>query len=118
MEHFIEAPAETKLLAMECFNEIMQNLKLYNSTTFCMSVSQMLHKGKGKPIEKQNSYRRISIGQTPQKIIDAYFAPDTGKIARIAQPKTQFGFTMKKNYLEASVLRETLQTYSEKKMYA
>ena len=113
VEHFLYAPTQIKTIMMGCINDMLQNTSLYNSPTFGVSVSTMIHKGKGKPVEKHNSYRRISVGPTPQKIIDTYMSKDTGDIAKKAQPNIQFGFTEKKNYLEATVLRETVQVYSE-----
>ena len=95
---------------MECINEILGDMKLYNSPTFAVSISQMIHKGKGKPLDKHNSYQRISVGPKPQKIIDAYMSKDTGDIAKKAQPNMQFGFTENKNYLEATVLRTFTRT--------
>ena len=48
---------------------------------------------------KSGSYRKITIGNTNQKIVHTHVTPDTGKIAKKAQPSTQYGFTEKTNYL-------------------
>ena len=46
-------------------------------------------------------------------MVDTHVTSDTGKIAKKAQPSAQYGYTEKTNYLICSILRETLQTYSE-----
>ena len=111
IEHLLYAPEYIKDIAKNFTNYILEDFSRYSTPLMSLSVSNFLYKGKNK--DHPGSYRKITIGNINQKIVDAHVTPDTGKIAKKAQPSTQYRFTEKTNYLICSILRETLQTYSE-----
>ena len=113
IEHLLYAPEYVKNIAKDFTNYVMEDFSRYSTPLMSLSVSNFLYKGKNKPKDLPGSYRKITIGNINQKIVDTHVTPDTGKIAKKAQPSTQYGFTEKTNYLICSILRETLQTYSE-----
>ena len=66
------------------------------------------NKGKGKPLDKVTSYRKISIGSYMAKVVDRIMATITQDISKRNQQGTQYGFTPGYNYLSCGVLRESL----------
>ena len=113
IEHLLYAPEYVKDIAKKFTIYILEDFSRYSTPLMSLSVSNFLYKGKSKPKDLPGSYRKITIGNINQKIVDTHVTPNTGKIAKKAQPSTQYGFTEKTNYLICSILRETLQTYSE-----
>ena len=113
IEHLLYAPEYVKDIAKKFTIYILEDFSRYSTPLMSLSVSNFLYKGKNKPKDLPGSYRKITIGNINQKIVDTHVTPNTGKIAKKAQPSTQYRFTEKTNYLICSILRETLQTYSE-----
>ena len=112
LENILHTDEETLEIIRTLTNKIVMNWEEYSSVIFNTVKATMLYKGKGKPRDNPMSYRRISVGNVLQKVIDRYMSEETQPIAKAAQGSSQYGFTKGVNFLLLSILRENVQKYA------
>ena len=105
VEHLRYCGYSAKMCILKLINMIIDNIYFLTCPQVKVGLGSALHKGKGKPVSKSKSYRRITV--TPQigSILDRYVDPIAEKIFREVQSPDQLGFTTNLNYLMAAVQR-------------
>ena len=108
LEHLIYASQETGGYMVKLLNDILDRPKLYSHTSISRSLASMLHKGKNRPREIVGNYRRIQICSLGQKLLQRIISIPAGEQTKDSIVPTQWGFTPKVSFLQATFVRETL----------
>ena len=119
-ENLINLSEESQNIVFPYINDMLRDNEKYETLFANISVASYLYKGKGKPLDKVTSYRKISIGSYMAKVVDRIMATITQDISKRNQQGTQYGFTPGYNYLSCGVLRESLvrkRKHEKKKTY-
>ena len=112
VEHLQHSGPRAKLIILELVNNILEQIYYLTCPQLKCGLGTAIHKGKKKPVEKSESYRRITVTPLLGSIIDRYIDPMTEEIFRSKQSPDQFGFTRGISYLLASVLRGECQRWA------
>ena len=108
LEHLVYASQETAGYMVEMINDILDSPSLYAHTSISRSKASMLYKGKNKNKTEVGSYRRIQICSLSQKLIQKIISKPAGEQTKKSMVSTQWGFTPKVSFLQATFVRETL----------
>ena len=112
VEHLQYSGQRAKLAILNLINKILDKIYYLTCPQLKCGLGTAVHKGKKKPVDKSESYRRITVTPHIGSIIDRYIDPITEGIFRGKQNPDQFGFTAGTSYLLASVLRGECQRWA------
>ena len=112
VEHLQYCGEKAKLAVLNLLNKIIDQIYYMTCPQLKSGLGTPLHKGKKKPIDRSESYRRITVTPLVGGILDRYIDPITEAIFRPSQSPDQFGFTKGISYLLASVLRGECQRWA------
>ena len=112
VEHLQHAGSKAKLAILNLVNSILDKTRFMACSQLKVGLGTALHKGKKKPLDKSESYRRITVTPHIGAIIDRYLDPLTEQIFQPSQSSDQFGFTKGISYLLASVQRGECQRWA------
>ena len=112
VEHLRYAGHQAQLVLLRLLNEIISNIYYLTCPQIKIGLSTCAYKGKRKPKNEANSYRRITV--TPQigSIIDRFIDPTAENTFLKVQSPNQLGFTKGLSYLMAAVERGECQRYA------
>ena len=112
VEHIRECGEVAQECIRKLINLIIKNIYYLTCSQVKVGLGSCIFKGKKKPVELSNSYRRVTV--TPQLggILDRYINPVARNQFRKLQNKSQYGFTEGVSYLLASVERGECQRWA------
>ena len=97
---------------LQLVNRFINNIHYLSCQQIKVGLATNVHKGKGKPINKANSYRRVTVTPHIGVILDRYLDPPTEQILRPSQSPDQYGFTKGMSYLLGSLQRGECQRHA------
>ena len=112
VEHLRHSGPEAKKYILAFINRVLSDIYFLTCPQIKLGLGTAIHKGKNKPTEKANSYRRITVTPILGAIIDYYIDPKAEAIFRPVQSPDQLGFTSGISYLLASVQRGECQRWA------
>ena len=83
-------------------NRIIKNIYYLTCSQAKIGLGTYIHKGRGKPVDKSKSYRRVTVTPLIGGILDRFIDPEAKNIFRKSQNPSQYGFTELMSYLMAS----------------
>ena len=112
VEHIRFAGDGAKKCILNLLNQIIRNIYFLTCTQIKKGLGSSVYKGKGKPLTKPDSYRRITV--TPQlgNILDRFIDPVAEEIFSKVQSPEQLGFTKNISYLLGAVVRGECQRWA------
>ena len=111
-EHIQECGKTAKMCILKLLNNIITNIYFLTCPQIKAGLGSSVHKGKKKPRNQSNSYRRITVSPQLGCILDRYIDPATEGIFRTKQSPDQLGFTRGISYLMAAVQRGECQRWA------
>ena len=112
VEHLRNCGLQAKLLLLNLINRIIHDIHYLSCPQIKLGLGTAVHKGKGKPITKSNSYRRITVTPIIGAILDYHIEPVAESTFRLVQSPDQLGFTASLSYLMAAVQRGECQHWA------
>ena len=112
VEHIRNCGPREKQAILDLFNRILQHIYYLTCSQLKTGLGTAIHKGKGKPLDKAESFRRITVTPIIGSILDRYIDPQTENIFRPSQNPDQLGFTQGISYLMAAVQRGECQRWA------
>ena len=112
VEHLQHCGDKARLVILNLLNSILEQIHFLTCPQLKTGLGTALHKGKKKPLDRSESYRRITVTPHIGSILDRYIDPQTENIFRPKQSPDQFGFTKGISYLLASVQRGECQRWA------
>ena len=112
VEHLRFCGGAAKICILRLLNNIIENIYYLTCPQVKVGLGSTLHKGKGKPVTRSNSYRRITVTPCLGSILDRHIDPIAEKIFRKVQSPDQLGFTANISYLMAAVQRGECQRHA------
>jgi hypothetical protein len=92
IEHLQNCGKTAKLAILDQLNGILDQIYYLTCPQLKTGLGTALHKGKKKPIDKSESYRRITVTPHIGSILDHYLDPMTEEMFRPKQSPDQFCF--------------------------
>ena len=105
----VDCGQHAKVQLPDLVNRIFHDIYYLLCQQVNLGLATALHKGKNKPINKSNSYRRITVTPIIGAIIDYHIDPIAESTFRRVQSPDQLGFTAGTSYLLASIQRGECQ---------
>ena len=112
VEHLRHSGLEAKKHILAFINRVLSDIYFLTCPQIKLGLGTAIHKGKKKPTDKANSYRRVTVTPILGAIIDYYIDPKAEAIFRPVQSHDQLGFTSGISYLLASVQRGDCQWWA------
>lgn len=112
VEHLQYCGQDAKASILKLLNSILDKIYYMSCTQLKTGMGTALHKGKRKPLDRSEAYRRVTVTPIIGSILDRYLDPLCERILRPIQSSEQFGFTRNISYLQASVLRGECQRWA------
>ena len=112
VEHIQNCGPQAKIAILNLLNSILSQIYYLTCSQLKTGLGTALHKGKGKPVDRSESYRRITVTPHIGSILDRYIDPLTERIFRQVQSPDQLGFTEGISYLMAAVQRGECQRWA------
>ena len=112
VEHLQNCGPLAKLSILNLINSIIHEIYYLSCSQLKSGLGIPVHKGKNKPLNKSEMYRRITVTPLIGSILDRYVDPQTETIFRPTQSPDQLGFTQGISYLMAAVQRGECQRWA------
>ena len=112
VEHIRNCGTKAKQAILDLLNSILKHIYYLTCSQLKTGLGTAIHKGKGKPLDKAESFRRITVTPIIGSILDRYIDPQTENIFRPSQSPDQLGFTQGISYLLAAVQRGECQRWA------
>ena len=112
VEHIRECGEAAQECIRHLINMIINNIYYLTCPQIKVGLGSCIFKGKKKPVEQANSYRRVTVTPHIGAILDRYLNPIARDHLKAVQNSGQYGFTEGISYLMAAVERGECQRWA------